>query len=487
MVTAPVQAADDADDAVRFAVADQVGARPLSLDHVHLVGVGGAGMSGIARILLARGATVSGSDAKESVALTTLRALGATVHVGHDAAHLGGATVVVATSAIRRSNPELREAVARGLPLLHRAAALGELMHGRTGVAVAGTHGKTTTTSMLVVALQHCHLDPSFAIGADLNEVGSGAHAGSGPHFVAEADESDGSFLLLHPHTAVVTNVEADHLDHYGSRAAVAQAFRSFAATLDPDGVLVVCADDPGSADLGRHARAWGLRVRFYGLAAGSDLRLTDLSVTATGTSYTATLDGVALGRVELAVVGRHNALDSAGALLAGLGLGLPFADLAAGLATFAGARRRFELQGIAAGVRVYDDYAHNPAKVTAALTAARVVAGTGRLVVVFQPHLFSRTQEFAGAFGAALGLADEVVVLDVYGAREDPVPGVSGALVAGAVPLPADHVHFEPDMRRATALVVALAAPGDLVMTVGAGDVTQLGPQILADLRARP
>jgi UDP-N-acetylmuramate--alanine ligase len=456
------------------------------LDRVHLVGIGGAGMSGIARILLTRGATVTGSDAKDSTALAALRALGATVHVGHDATHLDGAQVVVYSAAIRETNPELVAARERGLTLLPRVDALAELMRGRIGLAVAGTHGKTTTTSMLVVALQHCHLDPSFAIGADLNEAGSGAHEGSGPHFVAEADESGGQFLALRPFAAVVTNVEADHLDHYGSRSAVAQAFRDFVAALPDDGFLVTCADDAGARSLAEHARARGADVVTYGRAADADLRVDALSITPSRTTYMAVFRGERLGIVELHVVGLHNALDSAAALLAALRLDLPFRDLADGLAQFAGARRRFEHKGTAAGVRVYDDYAHNPPKVAAALTAARIVAGTGNLLVVFQPHLFSRTADFAVDFGHALSLADEVVVLDVYGAREDPVPGVSGALVAGAIQLGPEHVHFEPNMAAATELVAAIARDGDLVMTVGAGDVTLLGPEILAALRSR-
>ncbi|HEX7355075.1 MAG TPA: UDP-N-acetylmuramate--L-alanine ligase [Mycobacteriales bacterium] len=457
-----------------------------TLDRVHLVGIGGAGMSGIARILLARGAWVSGSDAKDGTALAALRALGARIAVGHSPENLDGARVVVASSAIRPGNPELVAARERGIPVLPRAQALAQLMVGRTGVAVAGTHGKTTTTSMLVVALQHCHTDPSFAIGADLNEAGSGAHEGTGPVFVAEADESDASFLLLRPHAAIVTSIEADHLDHYGSPDAVAEAFRGFARQLPPDGFLVACADDAGARALAAHAREQGVDVRTYGRAADADLQLRDVSVRPDGTSYVAHLRGTRLGVVDLAVVGVHNALDSAAAVLTGIGLGLPFAGLADGLAGFTGARRRMELKGTAGGVRVFDDYAHNPAKVAAALTAARVVAGSGRLVVVFQPHLYSRTAYFAAEFGQALGLADVVVVLEVYGAREDPVPGVSGALVAGAVPLAAEHVRFEPSMDRATEIVASLAAPGDLVMTVGAGDVTLAGPEILARLGER-
>lgn len=458
-----------------------------ALDRVHLVGVGGAGMSGIARILLARGARVSGSDAKESRALGALRALGAQVYVGHDPAYLGDATVVVTSSAIRPDNPEVLEAHARGLVMLPRAAALAALMRDRVAVAVAGTHGKTTTTSMLVVALQGCRLDPSFAIGADLNEAGSGAHEGSGRLFVAEADESDGSFLLLSPFAAVVTNVDADHLDHYGSAAAVEEAFARFADRIAPDGFLVTCADDAGAARLAARARQHGVAVRTYGESAEADLRLDALEVRPAGTSFRAVLHGSRLGLVDLAVVGRHNALDAAAALLTGLGLGQAFEPLAGALAGFGGARRRFELKGTARGVRVVDDYAHNPAKVAAALDAARVVAGSGRVLAAFQPHLYSRTQHFAREFGAALGKADEVVVLEVYGAREDPVPGVSGQLVADAVPLPAENVRFAPYAADAAAHLAAIARPGDLVVTLGAGDITMLGPQLLSLLLDRP
>lgn len=458
----------------------------IGLDRVHLIGIGGAGMSGIARILLARGALVSGSDAKDSTTLAGLRARGARCFVGHDPEHLGEADTVVYSSAIREDNPELRAARARGCRVLPRGEALAALMLGRTAVCVAGTHGKTTTTSMLVVALQGCRADPSFAIGGDLNEAGSNAHEGSGPLFVAEADESDGSFLVLSPHAAIVTNVDADHLDHYGSAEAVAEAFTAFAERIDPAGFLVTCADDPGAARLAEQARARGAEVRTYGVAQDADLRLDALSIRPDGTSFGAVQRGSRLGRVDLAVVGRHNALDAAAALLTGLSLGFGFAELTAGLAGFTGARRRFEFKGSAAGVRVVDDYAHNPAKVMAALSGARVVAGQGRLLVAFQPHLYSRTQLFAADFGQALALADEVVVLEVYGAREDPVPGVSGQLVADAVPLPAERVRYLPSAIQAADWLAGHARPGDLVLTVGAGDVTLLGPQVLALLGER-
>jgi UDP-N-acetylmuramate--alanine ligase len=447
------------------------------LGAVHFVGIGGAGMSGIARILLARGVRVSGSDRRDTPTLLALRALGARVAVGHDPENLRDAATLVVSTAIRADNPELVAARERGLLVLPRAVALASVMVGRRSIAVAGTHGKTSTTSMLTVAVQACGVDPSFAIGGDLNESGSNAHAGEGDVFVAEADESDRSFLLLAPFGGIVTNVEADHLDNYGDLAAVEAAFDQFLQTVHPDGFVVVCADDPGASKA---------RLRTYGRAADADLRLFDLQVAQDGTSYTAVLDGQELGRVRIQVPGEHMALNSAAALLAGLELGLPVEGLIDGLARFGGVHRRFELKGVAAGVRVYDDYAHHPTEVSAQLHAARAVAGAGRLVVAFQPHLYSRTREFAEGFGQALALADEVVVMEVYGAREDPVPGVTGAMVADAVPLPAERVLFEPSWSAAAPALAARAQPGDLVMTMGAGDVSMVGPEVLEALRAR-
>ena len=453
------------------------------LGAVHFVGIGGAGMSGIARILLARGVQVSGSDRRDSPTLLALRALGADVSVGHDAGNLAGVDTVVVSTAIRPDNPELAAARAGGLRVLPRAVALAAVMAGRRSVAVAGTHGKTSTTSMLTVALQACGVDPSFAIGGDLNESGSNAHAGEGDIFVAEADESDRSFLLLAPFAAIVTNVEADHLDNYGDLAAVEAAFDRFLLTVHPDGFVVVCADDPGAARL--RTVPSPARLRSYGTGPDADLRLSDLEVGPDATSYTATLDGTPLGRVRIQVPGEHMALNSAAALLAGLELGLPAGELVDGLGRFGGVHRRFELKGVAGGVRVYDDYAHHPTEVTAQLKAARAVAGAGRLVVAFQPHLYSRTQEFAAGFGQALALADEVLVMDVYGAREDPVPGVTGAMVADAVPLPVGRVLFEPSWSAAAPALAARARPGDLVVTMGAGDVSMVGPEVLEALRA--
>jgi UDP-N-acetylmuramate--alanine ligase len=455
---------------------------PVQLtERVHLIGIGGAGMNGIARIMLARGLTVSGSDAKDSRAVVALRALGAEVSVGHDAAHLPPApATVVVSSAIRESNPELAGARERGLPVVHRAEALAALTTGRRLVCVAGTAGKTSTTSMLTVALQHCGVDPSFAIGGDLTS-GAGAHEGSGEVFVAEADESDGSFLAFSPVVAVVTNLEPDHLDHYGTAAAYEAVFRDFARCITPGGALVTCVDDPGAAALAVDAEAAGIRVLRYGRAPGADATLLEYHPDGTG-SRVLLRHGGTEHRLRLAVPGEHMAMNALGALLAGVELGAPVQGMLDGLAVFDGVRRRFEFRGRANGVAVYDDYAHHPAKVAAQLKAARDVLanGRGRLVVAFQPHLYSRTRDFAADFGRALGLADEVVVLEVYGAREDPEPGVNGGLVAAAVPLPAERVHNVPRWADVPAVVAGLARPGDLVITMGAGDVTVLGPEIL-------
>jgi UDP-N-acetylmuramate--alanine ligase len=450
------------------------------LGRVHFVGVGGTGMSGIARILIARGLVVGGSDAKDSRDLAALKVLGADVHVGHRAEQVHGADTVVVSTAIRADNPEVLEAQRLGMRVLRRAEALAAVMAERRAVAVAGTHGKTTTTSLLTVALQHCGADPSFAIGGNLSDSGVNAHSGTGELFVAEADESDGSFLLLEPFAAVVTNVEADHLDYYGTAAAVQDAFDAFARTVDRAGFLVTCLDDAGAARLAAASAADGLAVTTYGETAGADVRVERLRMEGTGSAFDVVHHGRRLGPVRLQIPGRHNALNAAAALAAGIELGLPEGVLREGLAGFTGTRRRFELKGEVGGVRVFDDYAHHPTEITAVLRAARSVAGQGRLVVAFQPHRYSRTAAFREGFGSALGLADDVVVLEVYAAGEDPLPGASGAGVAAAVPL-AGHVVFEPSWSAVAGRLAALARPGDLVLTLGAGDVTMIGPEVLA------
>jgi UDP-N-acetylmuramate--alanine ligase len=454
------------------------------LGRVHFVGIGGAGLSGIARIMLARGIAVSGSDARDSALLDSLRALGATCFVGHDAGHVHGADTVVVSTAVREDNPEVVEAVRLGLRLLPRSAALESVMQGRRVLAVAGTHGKTTTTSMLSVALQHCGADPSFAIGGELTGSGANANDGAGDLFVAEADESDGAFLVYSPTVALVTNVEADHLDIWGTEAAYRAAFDEFLGRIRRGGFLVACADDPGAARLAGTARSRGITVVTAGASADAELRADDVRLAGGRSTFTVVDRGRPLGTVELQLPGRHYVLDAMVALAGGLRLGFPFAGLAAGLGSYSGTRRRMELKGEAGGVRVYDSYAHHPREIAGDLEAARSLAGDGRVVVAFQPHLVSRTRLFGAEMGRALGAADDVVVMDVYVAREEPDPEVTGALVAAAVPLPPGHVVFEPSWPATKAHLVARARPGDVVLTLGAGDVTLLGAEVLAALR---
>ena len=468
------------------------------LGRVHFVGIGGAGMSGIARIMLARGVPVSGSDAAASAQLEELAALGARVCVGHRAENVGDADTLIVSTAIRAENPELAAARQAGLRVMHRAAALASVMLGRQGIAIAGTHGKTTTTSMITTVLRSCGAAPSYVIGGILEETGLGADEGSGDAVVVEADESDGSFLMLAPCAAVITSIEADHLDNYAGLAEIEAAFAAFAAKISAGGLLIACADDPGARALAAAAAGPDLRVRTYGQSPDADYRVSDVTPRGMATRLTVTgppqpgAGGPAAAPaqitaglpLEIKVPGRHNALNAAAAFALAVELGFAPGDVARGLAAYRGARRRMEIKGEADGVQVLDSYAHHPTELAADLTAARDVAGGGRVIAVFQPHLFSRTRMFAAEFGAALALADAVIVLDIYAAREDPAPGVTGALVARAVPGAA--AQFVADMTAVPAVVAGLAKPGDLVLTMGAGDVTTLGPLIVAALRQR-
>ena len=458
------------------------------LGHVHFLGIGGIGMSGIARIMAMRGLTVSGSDAKDLPVMAALNALGADARAGFDPARLAGVDTVVASSAIREDNPELAAARAAGLPVLHRSQALQALMIGCRGVAVAGTNGKTTTTSMLTVLLRDAGLDPSFAIGGELVGAGTNGHHGTGDVFVAEADESDASFLVYTPAVSVVTNVQPDHLDFYGTADKVVEAFEAFSDRLvadGRDGVLVACADDPGAAALAARAEGLGRAVVTFGTVDGAQVQARDIVLHPAGSQFMLVADDDT-APVDLVVPGAHNVLNALAAYAAARALGVDGPAARAGLTAFTGTRRRFEFRGEADGVRVYDDYAHNPPKVAAAVATGRQVAGVRRLIVVFQPHLYSRTRDFAEEFGHALSAADEVVLMDVYAAREDPMPGVDGALVAGHVQLPAGQVHSEPVWERAAPALAELAEPGDVVVTIGAGDVTEVAGHVLDLLRAR-
>lgn len=464
---------------------------PATLGHVHLVAIGGSGMSGVARLLLARGLVVSGSDAQDSATLRALADEGATVHVGHDAAHLDGVDTVVVSSAIREDNPEVAAARSRGLRVLHRSQALAAAATGVRAVAVAGANGKTTTTSMIAVALAAAGLDPSFASGSAVPGWETNAHAGQGDAFVIEADESDGSFLVYRPDIAVVTNVQPDHLDFYGTFEQVKAAYRSFAASRRPGGLLVACLDDAGSRELAVADAASGGRVLTYGFDAGADVHLSDPVAAArddAGFSARATvrLRGAGTQTLRVAAPGLHNLLDAAAAYAVAVsGFGADPGSVLAALADFSGARRRFEVVGTVRGVTVVDDYAHNAGKVAALLSTAVRLVGADRVHVVFQPHLYSRTRDFADGFGAALAEADDVVLLEVYGAREGPIPGVTSALVADAVRAhnPRARVEVASDPGSVPAGLAARARAGDLVLVVGAGDVTRLAPRVVEEL----
>lgn len=445
-----------------------------SLGRVHFIGIGGVGMSAVARIMMSRGVPVSGSDVKDLPVMRDLAAAGARIAVGYDAGNLGDAQTVVAGSAIRADNPELVAAREAKLPVLHRSEALAATMTGHRVVTVAGTHGKSTTTSMVAVLLKEAGLDPSFAIGANVPALGVNAAHGGSDIFVAEADESDGSFLNYRPLIAVVTNVEADHLDHYGTPEAVFASFDAFAALLPASGVLLACADDAGARALAERTASTGTtRVLTYGTAADADVQLHD-----GGPGDVSVAVGGDVHRLELQVPGRHNALNAAAAFAVAVELGVEPGSAAAALGHFTGASRRFELKGQGRGVRVYDDYAHHPTEVRAALSAARSVAAGNKVHVLFQPHLFSRTREFAQEFAAALDLADTALVLDIYPAREDPVAGVTSSLIT-------DHLMNGRlvSAEEAVDAVAAIASDGDVVLTVGAGDVTAYGPVIVAAL----
>lgn len=492
-MTSPTPATPDAPFTTRFDLTLDV-PPAAELGRVHVLAAGGAGMSAIVRLLLDAGLTVSGSDANDSPVLGSLVERGATIHVGHDAAHVEGIDTIVVSSAVREENVELAAARAAEVRVLHRSQALASLMSGHTRVAVAGANGKTTTTSMLTVALLEAGADPSFAIGGELVGLGVNARLGGGESFVVEADESDGTFLAYRPDVAIVTNVQPDHLDFYGTFDAVRAAYRMFAES-GSGRLLVTCADDAGAWELAQARRADGAAVLTFGMGEQADVRLVD--VVGEGLSGRARLvvspeaahahpevDALDGRTLEVAMPGAHNLLDAVAALLAAtVGLGADVDRALAGLAAFSGTRRRFEAKGEAAGVRVVDDYAHNAPKVAAVVAAGRQVSAPGRLVVCFQPHLFSRTRDFAQGFADALSGADLVVLLDIYPAREDPIPGVTSELIAEPLRAHGTEVHEVVGLDAAVAALADLTRSGDLVVTVGAGSVTGIGPRLLQAL----
>lgn len=451
---------------------------PAELGAVHFVGIGGSGMSGIARLMLKAGRRVTGSDVRDSDNIAALRALGAEVAIGHAAENLADdVDTVVVTGALWLDNPEYQLALERGLPVLHRSQALAALIAGQRLVSVAGAHGKTTSTGMVVTGLLALGEDPSFVNGGVIEELGVSSAAGEGELFVVEADESDGSFLLYDTSVALVTNVDPDHLDHYGSLEAFEQAFVDFADRARE--FVVISSDDAGATRV--TARLAHERVITFGEARDATVRVHSIG-TEGPVSFTVTYEGVDYD-AQLRIPGRHNAINAAGAFAVLVGLGLDPAASLAGIARFAGTGRRFELHGTVGGVSVYDDYAHHPTEVAAALSAARTVVGEGRIIAVHQPHLYSRTRLFAKEFAEVLEqYADETVVLDVYGAREDPEPGVTGALVSERF-ADASHVAFVSDWQQAADYTASIAREGDFVITLGCGDVYRIVPQLLGSL----
>ncbi|MGW2560474.1 UDP-N-acetylmuramate--L-alanine ligase [Streptomyces sp. NPDC001514] len=457
---------------------------PHAMERPHFIGIGGAGMSGIAKILAQRGAKVAGSDSKESATAEALRALGVTVHIGHATEHLADdASCVVVSSAIRADNPELARAAELGVPVVHRSDALAALMRSARTIAVAGTHGKTTTTSMLAVALTELGLDPSYAIGGDLAGPGTNARHGEGEIFVAEADESDRSFQKYDPDVAIVLNVELDHHANYASMDEIYESFQAFVAKIPAGGTLVV-GEHAGARELASRVGAReDLTVVRVGESADSDVRILGITPNGMTSEVTVALPDDSELTFTVSVPGRHYAHNAAAALAAGVRMGIDPADLARALTAYTGVGRRLQLKGEAKGVQVIDSYAHHPTEMTADLEAMRAAAGDRRLLVVFQPHLFSRTQELGTEMGQALALADSSVVLDIYPAREDPIPGVTSALITDAATAAGARVTPVHDKATVPDVIAGMAAPGDLVLTMGAGDVTDLGPEILARL----
>ena len=452
----------------------------LTNKRVHFVGIGGAGMSGIARIMLAQGVAVSGSDLKDGSALTSLSDLGAKIFIGHKPENVEGAELVVVSGAINDRNPEYVAAQSKELPIISRAQALALVMKGKRAVAVAGTHGKTTTTSMLTVALQSAGVDPSFSIGGLINSTGVNAHLGSGEIFVAEADESDGSFVVYRPFGGIITNIELDHVDHFHNLEELYAVFIEFVSTITAGGFLVACVDDLGVVELLKRVSRSDIEIITYGVA-DSDFQISRIHLDADKSFARISKNGRLLPELELAIPGEHNVRNAVAALAAGVALGIDSSELVAGLGKYTGSRRRFEHKGVVGGVEVIDDYGHHPTEIRVVLETARRYAQGGNIRVIFQPHRFSRTQAFAKEFAQALSLADEVYVLEIYPASEAPIAGVTSLLITREMSL--DQSFYEPSMLGAVNKVVAHSKSGDVIITMGAGDVSSLAPVIVQEL----
>jgi UDP-N-acetylmuramate--alanine ligase len=453
----------------------------LQKNKLHFIGIGGAGMSGIARIMLAKSIEVSGSDAKDSQVLLSLKTLGANISIGHSAGNIGQAQLVVVSAAIAENNPELVEAKNLGVPIVSRATALSWLLTESTSIAIAGTHGKTTTTAMLTVALQSAGEDPSFAIGGTINSAGTNAHSGSGKFFVVEADESDGSFLAYKPSAAIITNIEMDHVDHFENEDQLFATFNDFISSVQVGGYLVICGDDSGCQRILKEMDLQKIQVVTYGQGPENDFQLTRVILEPTSSSALIMQNGRKVGELNLLVPGLHNLLNALAAFAAATSLGVPVDRLLTGLKSFTGTRRRFELKGEVNSIKVIDDYGHHPTELLVTLKAARNLVGAGKLYAIFQPHRYSRTAVFAEQFAQVLDAADFVYLLEIYAASEKPMEGVSSLLISKK--MNQSKVKFEPSMLQVVNDVGSAAKPGDLIIILGAGDVSSLSAPILEQL----
>lgn len=438
----------------------------------HFIGIGGIGMSGIARYLLTQGEPVSGSDAKESASVSSLREMGCNIFVGHNPENVHGATEVVTSSAIRPDNPEVVEAKRLGIPVIHRSRKLAQLVNARRGITIAGTHGKTTTSSMVATMLLHSGIAPSYVIGGIVNTFADNGGRGDTEWFVIEADESDGSLIEYNPEITVLTNIELDHLDFYRDTVHLHEIFAEHVQNVKPGGLVVYCSDDPGVLRLVGHAVGADRLFLSYGLREGADIRADNITFEGLGSNFDVITSQGELGRVSLQVPGRHNIQNSLAAVTIGLHLGLNIDQITKGLFEFMGVQRRFQILSRTEFCTVVDDYAHHPSEIVATLSAARQ-SHKDRIITVFQPHRYSRTKSLARDFGAAFSNADEVIIVDIYGAGEEPIPQVSSELIVRHC-LENNHpnVQYIPDLETAEEYVATRLQPNDLVITLGAGDV---------------